>query len=487
MSRGIAILLALAVAGCSSAPEEGVVAVSVIGGQPQIADPNRVPLDAPARVMAGAVMQGLVAFDAAGQVEPALAERWIITDDGLSYFFRISRTRWTSGQKVTAFDVARSLKASLAASSRNPLRPLMSNVQDVIALTEHVVEIRLFRPQVNLLPLLAQPEFAVMRSGQGTGPYRVFKRTANTLILRPALPDKASEDAMSEEERRASERRVRGEKASLAISRYAAGHVSLVLGGDFDSLPLPRAARIAESAMHVDPVSGLFGFVMRRGNDALSDKEVRQALAMAIDRNALLALFDDRRWKGALAVLPAQIDSAATPAQPGWANLGAEERLSRARAAISDWRKRNDADLVLRVQMPTGPGGRLMFAQLASDWKSIGVRVLRPGPKEAADLKLVDLVVPNGSALWYFNQLNCARGIQCSPEADLAMREAQQAIDSSSRSVALAKADAALADAQAFIPIASPLRWSLAAPKLAGFRENPYAIHRLNRLRGVVR
>jgi peptide/nickel transport system substrate-binding protein len=46
----------------------------------------------------------------------------------------------------------------------------------------------------------------------------------------------------------------------------------------------------------------------------------------------------------------------------------------------------------------------------------------------------------------------------------------------------MAEADQSLADDQLYIPIATPLRWSLVAPRLLGFAENGVAIHPLNRL-----
>ena len=37
---------------------------------------------------------GLVTLDQKGEVVPALADRWIVTDDGLSYIFRLRDGAW---------------------------------------------------------------------------------------------------------------------------------------------------------------------------------------------------------------------------------------------------------------------------------------------------------------------------------------------------------------------------------------------------------
>ena len=60
--------------------------------------------------------QGLVRFDGAGQVEPGLAERWNVSDDGLSYIFRLASGEWPDGRKIMARDVARILKRQIRAT-----------------------------------------------------------------------------------------------------------------------------------------------------------------------------------------------------------------------------------------------------------------------------------------------------------------------------------------------------------------------------------
>ncbi|PKP63081.1 MAG: peptide ABC transporter substrate-binding protein, partial [Alphaproteobacteria bacterium HGW-Alphaproteobacteria-9] len=58
--------------------------------------------------------EGLVALDPAGQVVPAMAERWIVTDDGMSYIFRLRDSTWPDGEEITATEVRRLLRDALA-------------------------------------------------------------------------------------------------------------------------------------------------------------------------------------------------------------------------------------------------------------------------------------------------------------------------------------------------------------------------------------
>ena len=172
MRRRTPALLVLAtlalVPGACRDEHEGAPRVTVIGVEPKVRDPAQGPLAAPDAVLIANVGQGLVRFDGAGNIVGGLAERWNVSDDGLSYIFRIASTDWPDKRKVTAQQVARILKRSLVTSSANPLRDALGAVDDVVAMTDRVIEIRLRAPRPNLLSLLAQPEFAIVRNGIGT-------------------------------------------------------------------------------------------------------------------------------------------------------------------------------------------------------------------------------------------------------------------------------------------------------------------------------
>src|SRR5215218_6982395 len=102
--RALALLLvpalAMATAGCRD-ETEGTPKVVVIGGAPKLRDPAQAPLSGSDAVLLQNVAQGLVAFDASGNIVRGLAERWNVSDDGLSYIFRIASTSWPDGRKVT--------------------------------------------------------------------------------------------------------------------------------------------------------------------------------------------------------------------------------------------------------------------------------------------------------------------------------------------------------------------------------------------------
>jgi peptide/nickel transport system substrate-binding protein len=136
------------------------------------------------------------------------------------------------------------------------------------------------------------------------------------------------------------------------------------------------------------------------------------------------------------------------------------------------------------VALPPATGARQLFALIAQDWRRIGVEAEAVAADASADLRLLDLVAPSAGAAWHLHRFSCAQSRACSAEADAALAAADEAPTLEARAERLAEADRLLARAQPFIVLATPLRWSLVAPNLTGYLDNPRAIHPLDQLRG---
>ena len=95
----VPILAALALAGCGR--NDGAVEVAFIDTPEQLFAEG-LRLSAGAQHLRAATDAGLVALDAQGEVIPALADRWIVTDDGRSFIFRLRDGTWSDGSELTA-------------------------------------------------------------------------------------------------------------------------------------------------------------------------------------------------------------------------------------------------------------------------------------------------------------------------------------------------------------------------------------------------
>lgn len=457
-----------ALASCTP-PSTGPITASVIGAPPQLTNPNLRPLDPPAAFLTEAVAQGLVRFDANGEIEPALAQSWIVSDDGLRYTFRIRRLTWSDGQKVTAEQVAARLRAAVSRASRNPLKPVLAAISDVVAMTDEVLEIQLRGPRPNFLQLLAQPEMGILIGTRGTGPYRIAEggNTPLRLTLPPADEDRSATPAP--------DILLWGERAALSIARFVHGEVELVTGGTIDDLAVARAARLPRGALVFDRAQGLFGLAFTSTEGPLASAELRRALSMAIDRDSLAQALDAPGFEARTALVPVGTAELRQPAAPAWATQPLPMRRTEAAALIV---ARNlAAPLRLRVAMPDGTGYRTVFAHLRRDWARIGVEAVRVAPGAAAELRLIDAVAPANVPTWYLRFFTCDAGPVCDPVADEALQRARLAATAVERQTALADADRALAALTPYIAIGGPVRWSLVSRRLTGFRPNAFARH----------
>ncbi|MGA1800518.1 ABC transporter substrate-binding protein [Sphingomonas sp. 4RDLI-65] len=464
-------------AGCDRRPDTGAVIVSAIGAAPRVADASRVALDMPTRLMMDSTAQGLVRFDAAGQIEPGLAERWIVIDGGMSYIFRLREGDWGDGTPVTADQVVTMLDRQIGPGSRNPLAPYLTAIDEIVVMTPQVIEVRLSRPRPDLLKLFAQPELALLRlrpSG-GTGPFRVVHR-GRAPLLRPAFDPGQADPDDQREARPQEDVRLIGERAARAIARFANRDSDLVAGGSFADWPLLATTNIAPANIRIDPAAGLFGLAIVRREGFLAEAENRAAVAGAIDRTALTAAIAPA-WEPADRILPDILDSASLPQVPAWTLLTQDERRIAARRRVAAW---TGGPIDMRIALPAGPGATLVYAQVAASLVAIGITPMRVAMNDAAaDLKLVDAVAPYDSARWYL----AAACMVCGEAAHAALEAAREAPTLAERGQRIAAADTAMREDSAFIPLARPLRWSLVSPRLQQWQPNTRAWHPLNRLR----
>jgi oligopeptide transport system substrate-binding protein len=467
--------LALVVA-CRPQPQGAVKAI-VIGGEPKIRDPALGPLAPEDAVLLQNVAQGLVRFDGSGNIVGGLAERWNVSDDGLSYIFRLASMSWPDGKKITAPQIAKLLKRQLAARSRNPIKDSLGAVQDVVAMTDRVIEIQLVAPRPNLLSLLAQPELAVLRDRFGTGPFTVAPSNVAGRELRLTRQILASDD---EEATQREEVLIAGASATEAVRTFADDKVDLVLGGTFADLPLAQRAKLPRNALRFDPASGLFGLIPTHTGGGIDDADVRHMLAQALDRANYIGAVGVPGLTARATLLEPGLDGMSTPVAPAWFGAPLGDRLPALRAQSDRLFGKNKP--IIRVTVPDGPGADLLFQELVRDWGAIGLTVERAANASAADFALVDEVAPSSSPAWFVRRFRCGAVPVCDAQLDELTDAARQTPIPAQRYALIAQAAARIDDAQLFIPITAPIRWSLVSSRIRGFAGNRYARHTLTDL-----
>ena len=481
----IAFALAALLGGCGRG-ESDVTRVAIIGQEPKLVETVSAPLDGGEAVIRSSMAQGLVRFDERGQVVPGLAERWNVSDDGLSYIFRLQTGEWPDGRKIRADEVARILSRQLRPASTNPLKDTLGAVHEIVAMTDRVIEVRLNAPRPNLLQLLAQPEFGLVRASVGNGPFRVptvdesaaipaaeMRGEGMFIVHRVRIPD--AEDPIEKV-------RVTGGEARKLVAAFADGRVDLVLGGTVADLPYAWRAKVPRGSRRFDPVAGLFGLAPTGRSDALEERDFRSLLSRAIDRQAQIAGLHVGGLQPRATLLQAGLEGIGAVQQPAWLGQPAQER----RAALVAEAQRlfgSTERPKLRLLLPGGPGGEYLLARLRYDWGPLGIQVERAPNAPSADLVWVDEVAPSSSPAWFLRRFRCGLAPICVDQADELMDQARETLNSGERAQLLLDAAGLIDEAQLFIPIAAPIRWSLVSGRVPGFAENPFARHTLVGLR----
>jgi peptide/nickel transport system substrate-binding protein len=281
------------------------------------------------------------------------------------------------------------------------------------------------------------------------------------------------------EETRHEEVLLSGAPAGDAIAAFAANKADLVLGGTFADLPLTQKFKLPGGALRFDPASGLFGLVPLHKGGGIDDPDVRHLLSEALDRTNFVSVIGVPGLVPRATLLEPGLDGIGPPIAPAWFGTPLGNRLS-ALKSNSD-RLFGKAKPVIRVALPEGPGADLLFQELVRDWGAVGLTVERSKP-ETADFALVDKVAPSSSPAWFVRQFRCAVAPICDPQADELMEAARLMPVPGQRYALLAQAAARIENAQLFIPITAPVRWSLVSGRIQNFGGNRYASHTLTDL-----
>ena len=493
MLRTMACAAALLLAACGS-KDNSTFALVAIAEQDDAAPGIERPLVT--QLTRASVAEGLVSFDEQGRVVPALADRWIVTDDGQSYIFRLRDGEWRNGDPLTARSAKIALDAAIRAQRGTPLALDLAAVEDIRVMAGRVVEIRLIRPQPYFLQLLAQPELGLMREKQGDGPMTVA-RLGDILHFTAIDPSQLGLPEIPNWQQRIRPLTMIELPAAKAVARFNEGKADLVLGGRIQDFPHTSSVGILRGTIQLDPVIGLFGLQVAKDRGFLSDPQNREALAMAIDRNALIAPFSVSGWSAATRLVAPGLQGDLGANGERWTGQSIDERRAVASRRVRDWMVANSAstpDLPgtgarsseagqgpnVSIWLPAGPGSDILFERLASDFASIRVSSERARSFADADLRLVDDVARYPRARWFLNRLSCAarRGL-CDAEVDAIVAGAARVTDDSQQSALLGEVEARLTAANLFIPFGTPIRWSLVRGNVSGFASNAWAWHPL--------
>jgi peptide/nickel transport system substrate-binding protein len=272
-----------------------------------------------------------------------------------------------------------------------------------------------------------------------------------------------------------------GATAQKAVAGFASGDSALVLGGTFADLPFAQGAKLPRGSLRFDPSSGLFGLVPVRSTGPFASADVRRMLSEAIDRDTFVTALRIPGLAARGTVLEPGLDGVPAPVPSAWFGTPLDQRRASLRDEAS--RKFGRAQMpTIRIALPQGPGADLLLRELQRDWGAIGFTVERAANPAAADFQLIDEVAPSSSPAWFVRRFRCAVVPVCDPQTDTLLDSARQSQVPAQRYALIGQAAGRIDDAQLFIPIAAPVRWSLVSDRIRGFAGNRFARHTLTGL-----
>jgi len=296
-----------ALTGCGSpgAPSRHELIDSRDNYDPRSLDPA-LSTDVPTGRAVGYLFDGLTRFSPEARVEPALAERWDVTPDGITYTFHLRRgVTFTDGAPVTARTVADSWRRALDPTTKSGAAQFLfpikgarelnagkaTSISGVVVRDDSTLVVTLAEPLAIFIKMLAMPVASVVPEktppdfGEhpvGTGPWKLVEWKHDDYLLFAKNPSYYGGPAKTDSLRA----RVIAEP-STAVAEYESGNVDIL------QIPATQAADWLEDEsrkpmLMSTPALELVYVGINTTRGPLTDVRVRQAINYAVDTDRII-------------------------------------------------------------------------------------------------------------------------------------------------------------------------------------------------------
>ena len=486
------------------------------GAEPDTLDPHKASGNWENNII-GDMFIGLMTDGPSGEAVPGTAQSYSVSQDGLTYTFKLRDHTWSDGTPVTAHDYVYSFRRianpKTAAQYVSILYP-MKNMQEAAAgrappetvgaraIDDRTLELT-FRFQVPYIQELlthyttfAVPRHVVEKYGDDwtrpahivvNGPYLLKEWVPNDHIRLKKNPLFFAADEVTIE----TVDFAPTQDSSAALKRFRGGEFDVVT----DSVP-PQQIRWLElylpHELHLSPyiLSQYVCFNVRR--KPFDDQRVRLALSLAVDREVMASKVMRAGEQPAYALIP--------PGMPGYSgaaltfrNQPMARRIDHARALLADAGYGAANPLVFEFNMAGTTETRIISVALQGMWSAIGVNtrlvpsdsqfhynLLRKHDFQAAwagwiadyrdpknYLTLCQAAAPDLNSGSYYN-----------PQFEELVDRSDHERDPSVRAVQLRQAEQTLLDDVALAPVFFGVARNLVSPQVRGWKDNNVNVHR---------
>jgi ABC-type oligopeptide transport system substrate-binding subunit len=480
------------------------------GSEPDSIDPQLARMEAAMTILRD-THEGLVSMAPDGSAIPGAAESWTVSDDGRSYTFTLrAKARWSNGDRLVAEDFAfafRRLVDPKTASQYALMLEPVANAADIVAGREPPSALAVFAPdEATLVVELAEPSpyFVAMLSHPSTFPVHRPTRAACRLVCAGRATAVTNGAFVPVEWQIGSHilavrnrhywndpatridavRYVHVADPVTELTRFRAGDLDITY-----TVPPGEVARLERELpgqLHIAPHVGVYYYGYALDLPPFRDaRKLRQALAMAIDREVLAKKVLGDGERPAYGWVPDGI-AGYEPQRFDWASLDPAARIAEARRLYA--KAGYSAAKPLKVELRTSKSpvhDRIALAVTAMWKETLGAEVsLRSEDfrvlKAAIDAREAALF--RGSWLGDYNDaysflqvLKGGFGINlpryASDAYDLALVAAASA-SGADRATQLAAAERQLLDDVPLIPLYFYVSKHLVSPRVGGWYDN---------------
>jgi oligopeptide transport system substrate-binding protein len=482
--------------------------------EPNSLDPQRVTSGAESRIV-GELFAGLMQVGAQGEPLPGVADRWSVSDDGLTWTFHLRPTRWSDGTALTAEDFAYSIRRAVDPATGSELASLLYIIVNaaeantrrsplsavgVRAIDPFVLEIHLTHPAPYLIDLATQPIMmpvprqAIERWGEswtrpehfvGNGAYdlQAWRLGAQLHVVKNPMYWDATGVCFDEINYFPT-------SDSLSAERQVA-QSELDINVDFLSNRTALIRSKMPAYLHATPYLDTSYLVFNTHDPALRDRRVRQALAMAIDTD-FIARKVLSNHSPATRFIPPGTARVLESQGAFWATWPLERRRSVARqllaAAGYDAAHRLHVEIKYRDQ----PDPILYVPAIQMDWAAIAVdAVLQQNESQVANAAYIqgDFEIGDAGFTADFNDpisfllefRSHAGGLNFSGFHNEIFEHlidaSENEVEVNDRSRLLAQAEKILLDDAPIAPLYFGLSRALVNPDISGWQDNLLAQH----------
>jgi oligopeptide transport system substrate-binding protein len=472
------------------------------------------------RILADMII-GLTEGDAEGRPVPGMAESWTTSPDGLVWTFKLRDAKWSDGVEVTADDFVYGLRRTLNPETASEYAYLLYFIAGAQAVNEgkagpealgvralgpKLLEMRLLHPAPYLPEILNHqttfpvPKHVVEKLGKDwTRPGNYVSNGAYVLqewklgdrirvkknpyfydaqnVCFDEISYYPTRDAIS------AERRVRRGELDVNME-IQSNRIAYLRQPD----QMPRHVRV-----HTYIGTTYLAF-NTRDVPALKDKRVRQALAMAIDRDFITRKLMRGGQTPAYTMVPPGTANHKQGAQPYWAGWPLEQRQAQARKLLAEaGYGPGKRPLALEIKHRSSADPTLWTPAVQADWKAIGVRatlIANEGQIAYTAYRMRDFQVADAAWIGDYNDPKSFLDLQQSstgaqnygdynnPAYDALLAKADLEPDAAKRAEYLKQAEQMMIEDAPIAPLYFLVNKNLVSPNITGWVDNLVDQHR---------